>query len=70
MVLQSLGMQFSIQSVFGGRKITESMGNFTVGGEKDRKSKGGARWPTVCLSMYSITENIYCSQLSSVAILL
>jgi hypothetical protein len=25
---------------------------------------------TVCLSMYSITENIYCSQLSSVAILL
>jgi hypothetical protein len=26
--------------------------------------------PTVCLSMYSITENIYYSQLSSVAILL
>jgi hypothetical protein len=39
-------------------------------GEKDGKSKGGARWPTVCLSMYSITENIYYSQLSSVEILL
>jgi hypothetical protein len=32
------------------------------------KSKGGARLSTVCLSMYSITENIYYSQLSSVAI--
>jgi hypothetical protein len=30
----------------------------------------GARCPTVCLSMYSITENIYYSQLSSVPILL
>jgi hypothetical protein len=30
----------------------------------------GARWPTVRLSMYSITEDIYYSQLSSVAILL
>jgi hypothetical protein len=38
--------------------------------KKDGKSKGGARLSTVCLSMYSITENIYCSQLSSVAILL
>jgi hypothetical protein len=34
------------------------------------RGEGGARWPTVCLSMYSITENIYYSQLSSVAILL
>jgi hypothetical protein len=33
------------------------------------KSKRGACWPTVCLSMYSTTENIYYSQLSSVAIL-
>jgi hypothetical protein len=39
-------------------------------GKKDGKSNGGARLSTVCLSMYSITENIYCSQLSSVAILL
>jgi hypothetical protein len=39
-------------------------------GKKDGKSKRGARLSTVCLSMYSITENIYCSQLSSVAILL
>jgi hypothetical protein len=38
-------------------------------GKEDVKSKGGAWWPTVCLSMYSITENIYYSQLSSVAIL-
>jgi hypothetical protein len=30
----------------------------------------GERDSTVCLSMYSITENIYYSQLSSVAILL
>jgi hypothetical protein len=30
----------------------------------------GERLPTVSLSMYSITENIYYSQLSSVAILL
>jgi hypothetical protein len=52
------------------RKITESFGNVRVKGEKDGKSKGGARLSTFCLSMYSITENIYCSQLSSVAILL
>jgi hypothetical protein len=32
--------------------------------------RGEARLSTVCLSMYSITENIYCSQLSSVAIFL
>jgi hypothetical protein len=35
-------------------------------GKKYGQGKGEARWPTVCLSMYSITENIYCSQLSSV----
>jgi hypothetical protein len=56
--------------MYSGRKITASLGNVTVRGEKDGKSKGGAQWPTVCLSMYSITENIYYSQLSSVAILL
>jgi hypothetical protein len=39
-------------------------------GKKDGKSKRGARLSTVCLSMYSITENIYYSQRSSVAILL
>jgi hypothetical protein len=52
---------------YSGRKITESLGNVTVRGEKYGKSKGEARWPTVCLSMYSITENIYYPQLSSVA---
>jgi hypothetical protein len=57
-------------SIYNGRKITDSLGNVTVRGEKDGKSKGGARLLTVCLSMYSITENIYYSQLSSVAILL
>jgi hypothetical protein len=56
--------------IYSGRKITASFGNVTVRGEKDGKSKGEARCPTVYLSMYSVTENIYCSQLSSVAILL
>jgi hypothetical protein len=55
-----------VDRTYSGRKITESFGNVTVEGEKDGKSKGGARWPTVCLSTYSVTENIYCSQLSSV----
>jgi hypothetical protein len=54
---------------YSARKITESLGNVTVRGENGKR-KGGARWPTVCLSMYNITENIYYSQLSSVAILL
>jgi hypothetical protein len=39
-------------------------------GKKGGKSKVGARLSTVCLSMYSITESIYYSQLSSVATLL
>jgi hypothetical protein len=55
---------------YSGRKIIGSLGNVTIRGEKDGKSKGRARRPTVCVSMYSITENIYRSQLSSVAILL
>jgi hypothetical protein len=55
---------------YSGRKITESLGNVTVRGEKYATGKRGARLLTVCLSMYSITENIYCSKLSSVAILL
>jgi hypothetical protein len=52
---------------YSGLQIIESLGNVTVRGEKDGKSKGGARLSTVCLSMY---ENIYYSQLSSVATLL
>jgi hypothetical protein len=52
------------------RKITESLGNVTLRGENNGKSKGEALWPIVCLSVYSITENIYYSQLSCVAILL
>jgi hypothetical protein len=55
---------------YSGRKITASLGNVTVRGEKDGKGKGEARQRRVCLSMYSITENIYYSQLSSVALLL
>jgi hypothetical protein len=54
---------------YSGRKIT-SLGNVTVRGRKDGKSRRRARLSTVCLSMYSITENIYYSQLSSVATLL
>jgi hypothetical protein len=38
-------------------------------GRTMERARGEARRPTVCLSMYSITENIYYSQLS-VAILL
>jgi hypothetical protein len=55
---------------YSGRKIIGSVGNVTIRGEKDGKGKGGSRRPTVYLSMYSITENIYHSQLSSVAMLL
>jgi hypothetical protein len=58
------------KQAYSGRKITESLGNVTVRGGKDGNSKRGARLSTVCLSMYSKTENIYYSQLSSVAILL
>jgi hypothetical protein len=58
------------RSKYKGRKVTESLGNVTVRGEKDGKSKRGARLSTVSLSMYIITENIYYSQLSSVEILL
>jgi hypothetical protein len=57
-------------SVYSRRKITESLGNVTIRGKKDGRSKGEGRLPSVCLSMYSITENIYYSQPSSVAILL
>jgi hypothetical protein len=55
---------------YSGRKITDSLWNVTVWGEKEGKSKGEERCPTVCLSMYSVTENIYYSQLSSVAVFL
>jgi hypothetical protein len=57
-------------NMYSGRKITDSLGNVTVRGEKVWKEQGGARWPTVCLSMYSITENMHYSQLSSVTLLL
>jgi hypothetical protein len=66
----SLSTDICHPRVYARRKITESLGNVTVEGKTYGKSKGGTRWPTVCLSMYSITENIYYSQLSSVAILL
>jgi hypothetical protein len=39
-------------------------------GKKIGRARGRQRCPTVSLSMYSVTENIYCSQLSPVAILL
>jgi hypothetical protein len=39
-------------------------------GKNDGKGKGEARRRRVCLSMHSITENIYYSQLSSVTLLL
>jgi hypothetical protein len=46
--------------LYSGRKIPASFG----------KSKGEAWWRRDCLSMYSITENIYYSQPSPVALLL
>jgi hypothetical protein len=58
-----------IRNQYSGRKITESLGK--------RHSKRGKRWKEEewsaivnSLSMYSKTENIYYSQLSSVEILL
>jgi hypothetical protein len=62
--------RFGHHQWYSGRKITESVRNVTVRGENIWKEQGGARLSTVCLSTYSITENIYYSQLSSVAILL
>jgi hypothetical protein len=59
-----------LSQLYSGRKITKSLGNVTVRGGKNGNSKRGARLSTVCLSMYIITENIYYSQMSSVAILL
>jgi hypothetical protein len=52
-----------LNSMCSGRKITASLGNVTVRGKKDGKGKGEARRRRVCSSMYSITENIYYSQL-------
>jgi hypothetical protein len=48
-------------SWYRGRKITASLGNVTLRGEKYGKGKGGAGRPRVCLSTYSITENMYYS---------
>jgi hypothetical protein len=60
-----------VRACYSGRKITESLGNVTVRREKIWEEQGGsAMASTVCVGMYSITENFYYSQLSSVAILL
>jgi hypothetical protein len=53
---------------YSGCKITDILRNVTVRGEKWKEQGGSAM--TNSLSMYIITENIYCSQLSSVEILL
>jgi hypothetical protein len=47
--------------LYSGRKLTASFGNVTVRRGKHGKGKGEAQWRRVCLSMYSITENIYYS---------
>jgi hypothetical protein len=59
-----------LSGTYSGRKITASLGNVTVRGENRWKGQGGSTTARVFLSMYSITENIYYSQLSSVALLL
>jgi hypothetical protein len=53
---------------YSGRKTTESLGNVKKGKKMERAR--GSAMTTVGPNMYSITENIYYSQLSSVAILL
>jgi hypothetical protein len=51
--------------MYSGRKITAKPHSKR---EKDGKSKGEAIRRRVCLRIYSVTENIYYSQLSSVAL--
>jgi hypothetical protein len=51
-VIAAIGNETIVQRT----QKTVSLGNVTVREEKDGKSKGEARWPTVCLSMFSITE--------------
>jgi hypothetical protein len=65
------GIQFCVfpKVTYSGRKITESLGNVAVRGGKRWKEQGG-RVIANSLSMNSIIENIYYSQLSSVALLL
>jgi hypothetical protein len=62
-------LQRNEQGCYSGRKITASLGNVTVRGGKWWKGQGGSAMAKR-LSMYSINENIYYWQLSSVAILL
>jgi hypothetical protein len=58
-----------IMQDYSGRKVTASFGNVTVRGGKRWKGQGGSTMAN-SLSVYSVTENIYYSKLSSVAILL
>jgi hypothetical protein len=51
---------------YSGRKITESLGNVTVRGEKWKGQ--GRNAMAKSLGMNSLPENICCSQLSSIAI--
>jgi hypothetical protein len=53
-----------VRGKYSGRKITELRKRHSKR-RKRWKEQGGSAWPTVCLSIYSITENIYYSQLSS-----
>jgi hypothetical protein len=67
--LSTVALNSECNTRYNGRRITASLGNVTVTGEKRWKGQGGSAMAK-SLSMYSITENIYYSQLSSNALLL
>jgi hypothetical protein len=47
------------KSMYSGRKITPSLGYVTKDGKERWKGQGVARQQRVCLSMYSVNENIF-----------
>jgi hypothetical protein len=46
-------------NIYSGSKITPSLGHVTEEGKGRWKGQGEARWQRVCLSMYTITENMF-----------
>jgi hypothetical protein len=64
-----MSFMWDFNAFYSARKITESLGNVTVREENRWEEQEGSAMAN-SLSMYSITENIYYSQLSSVALLL
>jgi hypothetical protein len=50
---------------YSGCKITLSLSYIIVRGKGRWKGQGGARWQLVCLSMYSVTKNIFSLLIST-----